>query len=201
MGLLDLFRRARGTGWLPDLPDIRDAPLDRLRGGAAALPEAFTLRHPAVTVRNQGGASSCVGFAWAQALELAYAHHGVLTGDLSPAFIYFLARATHGAAGLDSGTYLRAAAKAVARFGCASERSHPYSVLFINQSPPWSAYRDAYDRKGLRGYYRVDAHDLDAVRWAISTGRPVVGGWTVDKTFLDYRGGGILGPTTGTPVG
>ncbi len=201
MGLLDLFRpRPRGVGWLKEEPDSRD-----MRIGALTLdptiPAAASLRHPAITVRDQDGTQSCVGHAWAQAIELAYAWHNTLTGDLSPLALYFWARASHGAAGEDAGTYLRAAAKAVMRFGVPSERTWPFRASRVNVSPAWQAYRDAYDRRGLRGYYRVDATDLDGIRKAIANGKPVVGGWRVDRAFTQFRGTGTIDMITGEIIG
>ena len=52
----------------------------------------------------------------------------------------------------------------------------------------------SHDRRGLRGYYRIPTGDVDRVRHAIAAGFPVVGGWLVDRVFLDWSGAGIIGP-------
>lgn len=201
MNFLDLFKpRARSHGWLKEEPDARDMRIGSLTLDPS-IPAAASLRHPAITVRDQDGTQSCVGFAWAQALELAYAWHNVLTGDLSPLALYFWARASHGSAGEDAGTYLRAAAKAVMRFGVPIEKTCPFSARRVNVSPPWMAYRDAYDRRGLRGYYRVDANDLDGIRRAIANGKPICGGWRVDRAFTQFRGTGSIDMITGEIIG
>lgn len=179
--------RRRGYGWLPDAPDLRGR--DYGLGAAdvkTAIPASESLRHPAVTPRDQGATSSCVGFAWAQALELAWAHQGILTGDLSPLWVYWGARALDGTLGFDQGTQLRSAAKAIARCGVATERTHPFSRWRINRSPSWRACRDAFDRRGLRGYYRVSSPQ--EARRAIASGLPVVGGWSVDEAFARSDG-------------
>lgn len=178
------LRTRRGTGWLPDEPDARDdlAPLSWMKA-----PESATLVHPAVTPRDQGRTSACVGFALAQAYELAAAHQGVLTGDLSPLFTYTLARLQDGTHG-DTGTRIRSAIKALGRHGIASERAWPMARRRLNKTPSFRAYRDAFDRRGLRRYYRV--YGADQVRAALAQGFPVVGGWFVGREFLDYRGDG-----------
>lgn len=207
MGILDWFRKpSLGRGWLPDELDPRDMKLREVAEalgmpGATALPSAVNLRHPAIAARDQDGTEACVGFAWAQGLELAYAERGMLTGDLSPSWIYFLGRASRGRAGLDAGMQLRDAAKAVVRFGCASEESCPFLPRKINLSPTWTAYRNAYDRKGVKGYYRIEAGDTEAVRIALAAGRPVVGGFQVDQSFVNFRGGNVFGQCRGEILG
>jgi C1A family cysteine protease len=184
----------RRFGYKPDPVDLRDLSADGLGMRTSSLPGNYSLIHPAITPRSQSSTSSCVGFAWAQGLELAYARRGVMTGDLSPLFVYWLARATHGATGRDDGTYLRAAAKAIRRFGCCRDAAHPFAVSRVNESPRWRAMRDGYDLRGLRGYYRVGGTDFRTIGAAIASGRPVVGGWAVDRTFQRFSGGSIVGP-------
>jgi len=199
MGLFDWLKQPSfGRGWLPDEADARDV---RLRDVATALhmvsapPPSVNLRHPAISPRDQDGVQACVGFAWAQGLELAYADRGLLTGDLSAQWIWFLGRATRGTAGLDRGMQLRDAAKIITRLGCATEETCPFVPRKFNVSPTWTAYRNAYDRRGLRGYYRIDEGDADGVRVALAAGRPVVGGWMIDQAFVDFRGRSVLGPS------
>ena len=187
----------RRFGWHPDPEDPRDRLL-ALR--SASAPTAASLSHPAVAARDQGSTGSCVGFAVAQGAELAYARQGVMTGDLSPLFTYALSRATHGEAFVDGGTYVRAAIKSAARFGFASEASHPFR-LGTQRAPGLRAFRDAYDRRGLRSYYRIDPADLNLVRLAIAAGFPVVGGWRVDRAFMSYDGSGILPAREGDVLG
>jgi hypothetical protein len=177
----------RGTGYLFDQPDRRDLPLGSILESKAP-PLTASVEHPLVTARNQSRSNSCVGFAWAQAVRLAYLAQGVPCPDLSPLFAYYLARSTHQSTARDDGTYLRAAAKAIISLGIASEKAWPFSLLRVNRAPSMGAHRDGHDRKGLRGYYRVAAGDLDGVRRAIAAGYPVTAGWQIDKAFMANKG-------------
>lgn len=198
MNWLSFFRNyvadRRRFGYKPDPVDLRDLSAAQLGMRTTGLPASWSLRHPAVVPRNQGATNSCVGFAWAQALELAYAHRGVVTGDLSPLFVYWFSRALHRATGKDDGTYLRTAARAIRRFGCCRETVHRFSNTRVTEPPRWRAMGDAYDLRGLRGYYRVGGSDLQTIAAALASGRPVVGGWSVDSAFRRFSGGSIVGP-------
>ena len=201
--LIRNLRKERVAGCKRDTPDARDRPLGALRL-SSSVPTSASVAHPCVVARDQGGTASCVGFAWAQALELAWAQQGVLTGDLSPLAIYFWARSYDRTVGFDCGTYLRSAARAVGKFGVPSEELHPFSFLRVNRSPSWRAYRDGYDRGGVRGYYRITgsaAAKLAGVKQALANGLPVVGGWDIDAAFTDPRGPGLVDRCSGSIIG
>jgi hypothetical protein len=61
----------------------------------------------------------------------------------------------------------------------------------VNDAPGRLARRSAHDLRGPRGYYRIDPYP-DDVRRAIAAGFPVIGGFPVDRAFVDYRGQGVL---------
>jgi hypothetical protein len=48
-----------------------------------------------------------------------------------------------------------------------------------------------HDLGGVRGYYRVQSLG-DAVRQALASGKPVVGGWYVDAAFLAEDGPALI---------
>lgn len=203
MGLFDWFRPApRAFGFLRDKPDSRDQNLSVLGLSPASPPAVHSLRHPAVVYRTQQPYNSCVGYMAAQGIELAYAHRGILTGDLSARAPYFWGRARQGTLPADSGTSPREVMAAIKKFGIPTEQSCSSAPRLMNTSPDWKAYREARDLgRGLRAYARLDPYDLDTLRRTLAAGIPIGGGWACDKAFVDFRGGTELGPSTGEILG
>lgn len=185
----------RCLGYLRDHHDARDrlfrAALPLAIELGRPLPASVSLWNSRARVRDQGQTSSCVGQAWANGLQLAYLQAGTDCPELSAEFVYFLSRAEHGGEGDDSGTYLRTAGKAVQKFGAAAESDWPFSESRVNAQPNMAALRSAYDRKGLRGYHRIESGDVEGIRQALSAGFPVVAGWQVSESFVFWKGGTI----------
>lgn len=194
-----LLKRVR-TGYLPDPPDSRDRPIGRLRL-ATEIPAAHSLDDPRLSpVKDQGGTSSCVGQAVANGVRLAFRALGRTVPDLSALFAYFNARREAGQRVTDSGTYIRSAIKALTKLGICAEAAWPQRSP-VNRQPRWGAYRGAHDFRGVRGYYRIPERDVQSVREAIASGRPVVGGWQVDRPFTSNSGPEVQGPCTGPSIG
>lgn len=183
-------------GYVRDKPDDRDKHIASL-GLAFSIPESFSLHSEVVEVLDQGNTSSCVAHAWAQALRIADRVAGVSSPPLSSReFLYYNARAYDGPPITDSGTQLRSCAQGIVKFGRPPESSWPFVESYVNERPPWEAYREAFDWKGPAGYYRVTT--LDELRQAIAAGKPVVGGASVGQSILDYTGG-IYNPDPSEP--
>jgi len=170
-------------------------------GLATTPPPSADLRQPQVTPKDQLYTSSCTGQAWSQALRLAYLHAGIRCPDLSALFPYYGGRAEHDEERTDAGSYLRTVAKAVMRFGCADEAAWPFRAGDVNKTPPWKAWRNANDRRGLRGYFRITPGDVGDVRSAIASGHPVVGGWAINDAFTKWNGTGVIQAQRGPFVG
>lgn len=193
-----------GLGCLPDPEDSRDRPLGVLLGALADSPPpaSASVRSPLVGPKNQAGTNSCTGMGASQGLREAFLFRGVECPELSALFPYFLGRAEFGGERSDAGSYCRTTLKAVMRFGCAAESVWPFGAGKVNRQPSWGAFRSGHDLKGMRGYYRITGGDVDGVRRAIADGRPVVGGWEVDRAFTETSGplviGGALGPVIGS---
>lgn len=179
---------ARGLGCLPDPADARDQPL-AIRLGASSPPASASVYDPRVAPKDQQSTNSCTGQAVAQGLRLAYLAAGVDCPELSALDPYFRGRAEFGGQRNDGGSYLRTTVGAVRSAGCATESAWPFRAEMVNRTPSWAAARSAFDRRGLRGYYRC--HSPDDVRRAIASGFAVVGGWDVDEPFMDNEGGVI----------
>ncbi len=177
----------RGLGWLPDTPDERDRRFAKL-GGKVTVPAQFSLKSDVVEVLDQKQTSSCVAHAFAQAMRIADKVAGISEPALtSREFLYFNARAFDGQPIVDEGTQLRSCAKGMIKFGRPPESVWPFRESYINERPPWEAYREAYDYRGPGSYLRVVG--LDEIRQAIASGKPVVGGTSVGDSIFDYTDG------------
>lgn len=203
MSLISLIRNKPGFGYRKDPVDTRDVLL-RSKLGAERIPESAGVFGVPLVIKNQFSTSSCVGHAVAQAIRIAYSlsdHSDGTCPDLSSLFAYYNARKESGDPILDRGTHIRSAIKAAQKLGVCNELVWPFSTLKVNRMPDWSSYRGAHDRRGIRGYYRIDNGDLDSIRAAIAMGHPVVAGWLVNQSFVDYRGEGSIGAMTSPFVG
>lgn len=189
-------------GYLPDKPDARDLKFSARLGALAESPPpaSASLKNPAVGPKNQGQTSSCTGQATAQAVRLAYLWAGEECPELSALFAYYMGRAQYGGETSDDGSYLRTVISGVQQLGIAEEAAWPFTDEQVNHHPRTGAYRSAYDRRGLRHYHRIDAGDVAGVRRAIASGYPVVGGWLVGQSFLDWDGQGVISGQV-APVG
>lgn len=190
----------KGLGYKPDRHDPRDKKLGAvLDTHAAAPPPAADLRHSSVTAKDQGNTSSCTGQSSSQALRLAYLKAGIACPELSALTAYYWGRAESGEERQDEGSYLRDIIQAFKRFGCADEAAWPFSEANVNVGPGHTAYRSAFDRHGPKAYYRVES--ANDVRRAIAAGYPVVGGWQVSESFMDWNGHAPIGAQTTGIVG
>lgn len=197
MGIFDriLSGRARPRfGYRPDPIDNRDRMLASLELAADVPLSATVIRRP-LKIKNQNGTGSCVGQSVAQAVQLAFTPSAdSVDQDLSALFVYYNSRKESGDDTVtDNGTYLRTAIKSVQRFGVCPELVWPFSSSKVNRMPTWNAYRTAHDRRGVRGYYRIESGNLLDVKRALASGRPVVAGWQVDAAFKAYRGDTVIG--------
>jgi hypothetical protein len=134
--------------------------------------------------------------AAAQAFRLSLLAAGVECPELSALHNYVLNRATWGGQGVDAGSYVRAAMKAIAKFGICTEALWPFAMLRVNRSPSMGAFHDGYHRRLLEGFYRIGTPA--EVRYAIGVERAaVVGGFKVGKAFMAYESGVLEAPEEG----
>jgi hypothetical protein len=183
--------RRRKYGYRVDPLDQRDRFFRELGAPeAVGYPESASLLKTPLLIKDQSRTSSCPGQALAQGVRIAYSVGNTAPcPDLSALFIYYNARQEDARGMADDGCTLRGAIKSVQKFGVCPESKWPMSLLKVNKMPKWAAYRGAHDRRGLRGYYRIDPNDIAAVKAAIASKRPVLGGWQVNERFLQYTGG------------
>ena len=129
-------------------------------------------------VEDQHAVNSCVGNAIAQAYEYYDRKTDLKHIDISRLDIYYWARAVRGWEREDNGCYIRDAMKACHRKGAADEKWWPYRGEKVFDMPPLEAQRFK-----IKGYKRVEPHDIAAMKTALADENPIViGGW------FDLRG-------------
>lgn len=198
-----LLRPQRGFGYQPDRPDDRDYRLRELKL-SGDIPEAASLLSAPITIKDQMASSSCPGQSVAQAVRLAYnASLGMeaVCPDLSALFVYFNARMEDGTGMGDDGATLRGAIKSLQRSGVCPEDKWAFALSRVNREPDWKARRAAHDRRGIRGYYRIDDGDVVGVKTCVAKKVPVVGGWEVNEAFRRYNGSYVLGKLSAPFIG
>lgn len=183
--LLAALQQKRGTGFVdrPFAPTTKHASALIGSVDPLALPSSASVRDPAVQPKWQSSTDSCLGMSMAQAFRLSCLKKKIPCPDLSGLFPYKLGRASMGTEDEDIGMSFEAAGSAVERFGLASEAAWPFSVMKVNSRVSGTSLHDAYDRRGLRGYYSLGRSDVDGVRLALSKEIAVVGAWAVDSMF------------------
>lgn len=194
--------QTRGLGYIPDTHDKTLDPSTRsLFGARVGLPAAASLEGYIDRIRDQGPTSSCVGFAFARAVHIRCAKLGVPIAWPSPTAIYSVARALARQDAseplMDEGSMPRLAVQGMDQWGIPADEQWPvggFDPDKINAEPDLQQLEEASTFL-LQGYYRIDswgATRVEEIKQAISEGFPVVGGFTVDKAFMEYGGQGLV---------
>lgn len=191
-----LFRGRFGKGYRPDTHDKSKDPTTRAFFGAPVnIPAEFTLEGYVTTIWDQGQTSSCVGWAFAQGIQLRLSVAQTPISLPSPAAIYTFARAksrTNPDTLLtDTGSVPGYAALGLGEWGCPPLTAWAFDPATINDEPKFEDLEIASAFK-FNGLYRIGstgAERLTEIRQAISNGYPVVFGTDVDQAFEDYAGG------------
>ncbi len=162
--------------WVKDKIDTRDHPY-QLTG--VSQPNIVDLRQYCSLIEDQGNLGSCTGNAIAGAIELINKRNNKLL-DVSRLFIYYYERMLIGTINYDSGAYIRDGIKACYTYGAPTENLWPYNISKFKIQPPSTAIVDAAKRK-VTSYQR--AADFDAVMDAVTSGYPVIVGFSVYSSF------------------
>lgn len=162
--------------------------------GVAELPAAVTL--PLVTaVHDQGSLGSCVGQAYARALEIEVGS-GI---ELSALGIYYGARVASGfPAGEDTGAYLEPAVRALAAHGAGSEALWPYLPQRFAVRPPTDYAAQAMDHR-VGNWYR--ARSVAQAKAALASHHPCVTAFDVPPDFGEVGRTGVWLDRGGKAVG
>jgi len=174
-------RKIQHYGWLPQLPDLRDAQLKI--DAVTSLPSSVDLSRSAdmPPIYDQGQLGSCTGNAISGAVD--YDNHKIKGAFLTPSrlWVYYQERMIEGTVSQDSGAQIRDGMKAVAQLGVCPEADWPYDITTFAQTPPQKDYTDALKDRVLT--YQAVTQDLFALKSVLATRLPIVFGFTVYESF------------------
>lgn len=174
-------RKTAGYGWIPQLPDLRDARL--ALPAITSLPPAVDLsKQPDMPpVYDQGQLGSCTANAISAAVD--FENHRQDKEFLTPSrlWIYYQERVIEGTVSQDSGAQIRDGMKAVNKLGVCPETDWPYDISTFAKKPPQKDYKDALKDKVLK--YEAAPQDLFGLKSVLAGGLPVVFGFTVYESF------------------
>lgn len=176
-----MTRKIAGYGWVPQLPDLRDARL--ALPAATNLPAAVDLsKHEAMPpVYEQGGLGSCTANAIAAAVDFTNYQQSKAFTSPSRLWIYYQERVLENSVRHDSGAQLRDGMKAVSKLGVCPESHWPYDIAAFAKKPPKKAYTAAMKQRVLR--YEAAPQDLFGLKSVLASGVPVVFGFSVYESF------------------
>jgi len=141
------------------------------------LPKSVALRIPTAT-HDQGALGSCVGQAWAKALEIEYGN-GV---EISALACYYWARYYSNPAWetQDTGALMAPSIDAMKQVGAGSESMWPYEVALFAKRPPADYALQALDHKVVEAHRALTVQE---VRSALHAGHPIVTAFDVPPNW------------------
>jgi C1A family cysteine protease len=174
-------RKIQRYGWIPQLPDLRDAQLkiDAVTSLPKSIDLSTTPNMP--PIYDQGQLGSCTGNAISGAVD--YENHKLVGQFLTPSrlWVYYQERVIEGTVSQDSGGQIRDGVKAVAKLGVCPETDWPYDISTFAKAPPKKDYTDALKDRVLT--YQAVTQDLFALKSVLAKGMPIVFGFTVYEAF------------------
>ncbi len=204
-----------GLGYLPDPPKAEDWSASEVLG-LGSVPASADNSDLVPSLLNQGGLGSCTANAAAYAIRASMLVLGVLNPEfISRLFLYYLARATHGATLVDTGSFLRAIFEVANKFGFCPESVWAYDDRISDEAPgrpakfarlpSQAAFRAAYDQHKPTEYRRIweSGYDrIDVIKRALAARQLVVFGTDVSRSFVNGVAGanGALPPPVGEPI-
>lgn len=174
-------RHVARYGWIPQLPDLRDAQLQIQP--VTSLPSSVDLSGTAnmPPVYDQGELGSCTANAISAAVD--FENHRQNGTFLTPSrlWIYYQERVIESTVNQDSGAQIRDGMKAVAQLGVCPETDWPYDISTFTGPPPQNDYTDALKDTILT--YQAPPQQLFALKSVLAGGLPVVFGFTAYESF------------------
>lgn len=186
-------RRIARYGWKPDLPDRRDFLYAVAQPDVENLPPSADLRSGCPPVYDQGQIGSCTANAIAAAFEFELLKQNLTDFMPSRLFIYYNERSIEGTIGTDSGAQIRDGIMSIHKQGVCPETEWPYVATPATgngtwppnappgERPPQATYVDALKNRAI-SYQRV-TQDANHMKVCLSSGYPIVGGFTVYASF------------------
>ena len=170
-------------GWKKSLPDHRDflysIPHHLL---SAPLPSKVDLRAGCPPVVDQGNLGSCTACAISALYEFLLKKEGKTYFPVSRLFVYYQERLLEGTVRYDAGAEIRDGMKVVNIQGAPHESLWPYVISRFSTKPPQPAYVDGLKHTVI-SYQKIDNTNMTAMKTCLSSGTPMVGGFSVYTTF------------------
>jgi C1A family cysteine protease len=195
-----------GFGWRPDPPKLPGQTPDHSAVphlAATAIPHSASVRQYS-RVLDQGDLGSCVANAGFQAVLVSHGRQGVANPELGSRLMgWYLAKATHGEADKDTGTFLRAFFDMLNKFGFCPESKWPYDVARFAEMPPAAAFRAAFDQHSPTVYQRINSAGPargDDIKRAIAAGYAVAFGTLVANDIFDLNSYSPVPAPIGKPI-
>jgi C1A family cysteine protease len=176
-----MTRKITGYGWVPQLPDLRDARLALPK--LTDLPASVDLSaDPAMPpIYDQGALGSCTANAIAAAVDFENYRQNKEFVTPSRLWIYYQERVIEGTVDEDAGASLRDGMKAVSKLGVCPESDWPYDIKTFAKKPPQRDYISALKDKVL--LYEAAPQELFALKSVLASGLPIVFGFSVYESF------------------
>ena len=180
-------------GWIRQPRDSRDHVFAGPRHGKLA--EFVDLRSKMPPVWNQGKIGSCTAHGVLAVAAECQITMGKNWLSLSRLQTYYDARQLSGLSAYDEGAYIRAAIKALAKYGAAPESLWPYEESKVFVAPGPEVYESAEKFQALR--YQSVTPTVSGLRAALSLGYSVTFGFDVPENFLSITTNGIMPKPSG----
>lgn len=180
----------RGLGWVRDLPDFRDLPLQLVSNELLDQPTSSDLRDLLPRIWDQGEIGSCTGQACSAAVAYCLAYHKMQLFIPSRLFIYFNARVAEQTIQSDSGARLRTCIKTLHKYGVCPEPEWPYLQGKFAERPPTLCYTHAAEHQILK--YEKVSQTTWHIRAVLNRGFPIVFGFSVYDSFYHTGADGVV---------
>jgi len=169
-------------GWKLSKPDERDVYFDFTLNKKNETNK--DLRELCPPIYNQGELGSCTANAISFAYEFDQIKQKEQKKDVfipSRLFIYYNERSMEGTVSSDSGAEIRDGIKSINKVGVCPESMWPYNINVFTEKPSNDCYEMATKHKSVK-YARVK-QTLEELRECVSSGFPIVFGFTVYESF------------------
>jgi len=174
---------------------------DRALMAAGNRSQQVDLRRQCSPISDQGVSSACVGFATVDGLGEFLAKKQGRPMDLSPRYIWNLARAHDKSLNEDTGTWPHVAFKLADNLGFAEEQAFPFPtraqqrdgavfLKFVTEKPSASLETAAKRNRLMRGFKPI--YSVSGMKKSIDDGLPVVFGVVVFPSFMETGSDGMI---------
>ncbi len=178
-------------GWVPDLPDARDLIYSATLSVMKKLASKVDLRSKCPPVYDQGQLGSCTANGLGAAFQFEQIKQAIPDWVPSRLFIYYNERVLMNTVNSDSGAYIRDGIKTMNKQGVCAEKNWPYDTVKFTQKPPALCYSKAMTNQVL-SYMRVNNGSLNQLQSCLSSGFPIVFGFSVYESFRSIGKNGIM---------